>query len=118
MTSMTLRKEIDFSVAVLRHRDRAVVYVSGDIDLNTKGHLRQALVSLIEERARQVIIDLREVGLFGSDALRVLAEAQLLADDRHVSLTLAAVPQGVLRILEITGMADTFTIRRLAAAPR
>ncbi|HEX2312483.1 MAG TPA: STAS domain-containing protein [Thermomonospora sp.] len=118
MTSMTVRRDGDFSLAVLRHRDRAVVYVSGDIDLSTKGQLRQALVSLVGERASQVIVDLREVGLFGSDALRVLAEAQALADAADVSLTLAAVPQPVLRILEITGMADAFTVRRLAPAPR
>ncbi|MBA9006411.1 MULTISPECIES: STAS domain-containing protein [Thermomonospora] len=108
---MTFRKELDFSVAVLRHQDRAVVYVAGDIDLHTNGHLRQALTGLIEERASQVIVDLREVGFFGSDALRVLADAQAAAEAADVSLTLAAVPPGVLRIMEITGMDGAFRIR-------
>ncbi|WP_160146883.1 STAS domain-containing protein [Thermomonospora echinospora] len=116
MTSMTLRREDDFSVTVLRHADRAVVYVSGDIDLSTEGHLRQALLSLIGGRVRKVIVDLRDVGLFGSDALRVLAQAQRVADVADVSLILAAVPRGALRIIEITGMVDTFNIRRLTPA--
>lgn len=116
MTSMTSRREDDFSVTVLRHGDRAVVYVSGDIDLSTEDHLRQALSSLVGERVRKVVVDLRDVGLFGSDALRVLAEAQQAADAAGVPLILAAVPSGVLRILEITGMADSFLIRRLTPA--
>ncbi|WP_161602674.1 STAS domain-containing protein [Thermomonospora catenispora] len=111
MTSMTLRRELDFSVAVLRHRDRAVVYVTGDIDLHTQGHLRQALMGLVAERMSQVVVDLREVGFFGSDALRVLADVQAEAELAGVTLTLAAVPPNALRIMEITGMDGAFRIR-------
>lgn len=115
MTSMTVHREDDFATTVLRHGDRAVVYVSGDVDLSTEDHLRQALLSLIgAQRVRQVVVDLREIGFFGSDGLRVLAQAQLASELEGVTLTLAAVPPNVLRIMEITGMAGSFRIRKLA----
>lgn len=111
MTSMTFRRELDFSVAVLRHQDRAVVYVAGDIDLHTQGPLRQELMELVANGTSQVVVDLREVGFFGSDALRVLADVQVEAELAGVTLMLAAVPPNVLRIMEITEMDGMFRIR-------
>ncbi len=87
-----------------------VVRVKGEIDLASVGELENEVGGLIESGTTRIIIDLTGVTFLDSTGLRTL----LATHSRLAQLggTLALVLNGgpVERLLDITGVADTFTV--------
>ncbi len=82
-----------------------VLSVHGDVDLGTARPTRASLLAAIEGApGGGHTIDLHAVTFLDSSGLRCLSEVA----DAHPSVTFRRVPEPVRRLLEITGLLESF----------
>lgn len=97
-----------FEVAV---DERAcVVHLSGEIDMAVTDELRAAVRDGLD-RHDTVELDLAGVTFLDSSGLGSLVLLRNEASDQHKSLSLVNVPPMTHRLLQITGLRNTFDIR-------
>jgi anti-sigma B factor antagonist len=82
--------------------------ISGDIDLATSDEVREAGEKALSELCSTLRIDLSEVGFLDSTGLGALVSIRNAAGSRPVVLDNATRP--VLRVLEISGLDQVFTV--------
>jgi anti-sigma B factor antagonist len=88
-----------------------VVAVHGELDIDGAPELRTVLIEAIDEHpGQQVVVDLEGVGFIDSAGLSVLLGGLERARDAGGDLTLVATGQGVLKVLELTGLTRVFEI--------
>jgi anti-anti-sigma factor len=86
---------------------RSKVSVAGELDAASAGELEAALTAEVSA-STAVELDLGGVGFIDSSGLRALLVAQQAADDAGGSLVLVATTPAVDRLLELTGLNETF----------
>lgn len=71
-----------------------ILYLAGEIDMNTNAQLKDALVGLLEQRTANIVIDLSGVEFCGISGFALLVDAAraVEADGRHVAIV-APSPQ-------------------------
>jgi anti-sigma B factor antagonist len=88
-----------------------VLEVAGEIDVYTAPQLRERLISLVEDGARQVVVDLGRVEFLDSTGLGVLVGALKRLRGVNGDLALVCSQERLLKIFRITGLDRVFTIR-------
>jgi anti-sigma B factor antagonist len=91
--------------------DAHVVVASGEIDLHAAPSLREMLGSLTEQGQLNLVLDMSEATFLDSSAI-----AALVAHIHNVAplggaLTVVCANENVLRILQVSGVAQALTIR-------
>ncbi|WP_329225194.1 STAS domain-containing protein [Streptomyces sp. NBC_00111] len=82
----------------------AVLHVSGEIDVDSAPVLRTRALELIREGRPHLVLDLAPVEFCDSSGLNTMISILRYAKDRHGSLSLAAAPPHLTRLLDITGV--------------
>jgi anti-sigma B factor antagonist len=102
-TDATHHETIDqFTTTIVR--GRAIVSVSGDIDILTAPALRATFAEAIDRAETGVIADLSLVSFIDACGLGVLAGASGRARHLPAGLRLSGVPEHVHRLLRLTGL--------------
>ena len=91
-------------VREIRVGHRAVLAVSGELELATADTLREALESAIASGASELWVDLAHVRFLDSAGVRVLLGAQTLLRGRSKSLAVICPPGPVRRVFEVSGL--------------
>ena len=90
--------------------DAVVVIASGEIDLATSPHLRDALLSP-EASSASVVLDLREVTFIDSSGLGVIVGQQKRAQEHNERFAVAVGGAvAVQRILELSGLVKVLDV--------
>ncbi|MGK5447878.1 STAS domain-containing protein [Streptomyces radiopugnans] len=84
----------------------AVAAVTGDVDLRTASALRARALEVVRQGQPHLVLDLADVGFCDSAGLSALIGIWHAARNADGSLSLAAVPARLMRMLAVTG-ADT-----------
>lgn len=104
---------MSFEIAIVR-RDGAlaVTAVQGDFDLRSAAEVRSALVQLVDDGARRLVVDLTETTFLDSTALGALVGALKRARSAEGDVELVCTDRSIVRIFQITGLDRVFTIHR------
>lgn len=94
---------------VTRQDDATQISVSGDVDLETSGELRQVLLDGVAH-ARALRLDMSEVRVIDSSGVAALIEAFQAARKKGKTFTLLQVPQSVMRVLKLAKLDGVFEI--------
>ncbi|PSL52746.1 anti-anti-sigma factor [Saccharothrix carnea] len=89
-----------------------VAVVHGDFDVDTFRDVRQALFTCLNGRASALVVDLGEVGFFGSMGIAVLVEARQRADVVGAGFAVVAGRRTVARPIRMTEMEDLLRLHR------
>jgi anti-anti-sigma factor len=89
---------------------RALVTVSGEVDLETAPELGDHAVAALKDVSVHLVLDLRGVTFMDSTGLQVLLATAHQADLAGGSLVLVAPNRAVNRILTLTGLDKTFVL--------
>lgn len=92
------------------HDGTRVLALSGDLDHDSAGVLRQALADSLAGGHSRVLVDLAEVGFCDSTGVNVLLRARQQAQADGTSLELCALGAQAARLFDMTGAATVFTI--------
>ena len=87
---------------------RCVVRVSGAIDVQSRGALLSAGRAALETDAPTLVLDLGEVTFLDSTGIGALVELSHDAEDAEVGFALRDPSVRVIRILQMTGLGDTW----------
>lgn len=88
-----------------------VVRVEGELDQDTQPLLRDALAKAIRQRPGVLVVDLSDLAFCYSVCLNTLLTARLDAQALGLEMVLAGATPQALRLLEITGVDQLFTLR-------
>ncbi|MEO5876233.1 MAG: STAS domain-containing protein [Streptosporangiaceae bacterium] len=92
------------------HGDRAIVAVSGEVDVFTSPELREYLQNLIEEGNLNLILDLTGVEFLDSCGLGVLVGIFHRLQSRDGSLVFAGASERVGKVFHITQLTKIFEL--------
>jgi anti-sigma B factor antagonist len=100
-----------------------VVAVRGEIDVATAPELRNRLLEAAQAGHNTVVVDLSEVSFLDSTALGVLVGSLKRLRAAGGDLPLVVTGRSVTKVLEITGLADVFSVfatvgEAVVASPR
>lgn len=87
-----------------------VVTVSGEVDVATAPRLRDGLESAVGAAPARLVVDLSSVSFIDSTGLGVLIGVSKQADEAGVALRLVIAESRIIKLFEITGLLDLFTI--------
>jgi anti-sigma B factor antagonist len=93
-----------------------IVSVTGEIDVATAPPLRDCLHARVSSGQATVIVDLLDVTFLDSTALGVLVGALKRCRETGGDLFLVINKPRILRVFEITGLTEVFTIRSTVEA--
>ena len=93
-----------------------VLTLAGELDLYSAPQLEHAIASALDAGAPTVILDLRGVTFFDSNALAVITAGAKRARAASGDLVLVTDRHDVLRVIEITGLDRFLTVRSSLAS--
>jgi anti-sigma B factor antagonist len=94
--------------------DCALLRVTGEIDVYTAPLLRERMIHLVDDGARHIIADLREVTFLDSTGLGVLVGSLKRLRSHQGSLRVVINADRILRIFRITGLVNVFALHPTA----
>lgn len=100
----------DFDIRTEVCDDKAVLSLRGEMDVYSAARLRNELNEVLTQGAVDVVLDLKELGFTDSTGLGVMARASRRLQSIGGQLRLRSPQRSFQRVLEITGMAQVFTI--------
>ena len=101
---------MDLSIETQKVGDAVVLHVAGEVDVFTAPQLREALVGVIEEGSRGVIVDLQGVDFLDSTGLGVLVAGLKRVRQYGGDLSLVCTREHILKILDITGLVKVLKV--------
>ncbi|MCY0954067.1 STAS domain-containing protein [Streptomyces sp. H27-S2] len=82
----------------------ALAAVTGDIDFDTAPSLRDRALNLLAQGHHHLILDVADVSFCDSSGLNALIGIMRCAQEQGGTLSLAAVPDRLLHLLQMTGL--------------
>jgi anti-sigma B factor antagonist len=101
---------LDFSVVVTSEDGTSTVRVTGDLDCYTAPQLRSALLTLVDEGTRQVILDVGSTQFVDSTGLSVLVGGLKRLRDHGGNMVVRSPTEATLKLFEITGLTSVFDV--------
>ncbi|MGX7681372.1 STAS domain-containing protein [Jatrophihabitans sp. DSM 45814] len=101
---------VDLSLSKNTIDDQVVIEVRGEVDLHSATHLRDRLISAIDDGSKIVIVDLTNLGFIDSTGLGALVAARNRAEEKGATLRLACAAERLLKLFRITGLHEVFSI--------
>jgi anti-sigma B factor antagonist len=106
---MSLLSEVGrFEVQTWPDRDRVIVTLRGELDIETVPTVREALDELHAAQWDSVVLDLRELTFIDSMGLSLLLEADSTARRTRGSFAIVDGSPAVARLLALVGLAEHF----------
>ena len=93
----------EFSVKSDRHRNTAVITVSGRVDSVTAGWLDEELGKILHGDNR-IVLDMQDVTYLSSAGVRAIVRTAQAAEKSGGSLKMARIPNQVMQVLENVGL--------------
>ena len=103
---------LDFEVTVVSPggaHETAVLTLVGELDSVAAGQLSESL-HYVDPRARGLVLDMSGVSFIDSSGLRTLIQARQMFPDDPSALTLRGAQTSTMRLLELTGLMDYFSL--------
>ena len=91
----------------IRIGDQDVIVAAGEIDLASARRVESAIETFV---GQPVVLDLRRVEFMDSAGLKVLLNQRLRLEESGGDLRLVVGGGAVVRLLELTGVTDAFSI--------
>jgi anti-sigma B factor antagonist len=82
--------------------------VGGEVDLSNAAQLTDAIGGASDDGTPKVVLDLADVTFMDSTGLGALVTSLRKIKEKQGTLVLAAIPQQVERLLDITGLSEAF----------
>jgi anti-sigma B factor antagonist len=100
----------EFSIAVSRTGRRAVLALSGELDLAVEPELTATLEDVVAAGESIVVLDLRALTFIGSTGIRALIEAKRRCTTAQCPLYLVSGPPEVRSVLALCGVEERFAL--------
>jgi anti-sigma B factor antagonist len=107
--------DLGLVVDVVDASDGVVVTLQGELDLATSPDLQRELLALLERGVAGLTLDLAGLEFLDSSGLGALYRTRQIAVEQNIPFRLVAVPEHVVRVLEVTAMIPLFDLEARGA---
>jgi anti-sigma B factor antagonist len=97
------------------HPGLALATIVGDVDVHTAPTLRSGALEIIQQGHPRLVLDLAPVGFCDSAGLSAIIGIWHAAQEAGGSLSLAAVPDRLMRMLSMTGVDSLLPVHATTA---
>lgn len=97
-----------FSISVVPDRSEVAVVAVGELDLDSRDQVAEAVEELWESGFDDIVIDLRQVEFIDSQGLRMLLGLRNDATENGRGVTFVPPEPPARRIFDLTGTGDLF----------
>ncbi|MFJ6000453.1 STAS domain-containing protein [Streptomyces sp. NPDC092370] len=97
------------------HPGIAIATIVGDVDVHTAPTLRSGALEIIQQGHPRLVLDLAPVGFCDSAGLSAIIGIWHAAQEAGGSLSLAAVPNRLMRMLSMTGVDSLLPVHATTA---
>jgi len=97
------------------HPSLAIATIVGDVDMQTAPPLRSGALEIIQQGHPRLVLDLAQVGFCDSAGLSAIIGIWHAAHEAGGSLSLAAVPDRLMRMLSMTGVDSLLPVHATTA---
>jgi anti-anti-sigma factor len=104
------------TIEIVPSGDRVTLRLSGEIDMHTAPHLREATLCATRQFSPVLALDLADVDFMDSTGVEVLVSTRRRIDLEGGRLKLLNPSRPVLRVLEVTGLDRLFEIEDTATS--
>ena len=87
-----------------------LIHLEGEVDVYTAPQLKQQMISILEDGASELVVDLTKVEYLDSTALGVLIGGLKRMRERDGNMVLICPSPRIRRVFEITGLDKIFDI--------
>lgn len=101
---------MDLRAEVSERDGWAVLEVGGEVDVATAPKLREQLIALVNDERYRIVVDLEHVDFIDSTGLGVLIGALKRVRTHDGDLGLVCTEPRILRVFEITGLLNVFSV--------
>lgn len=101
---------MDLDLDVTDRGEYSVLSVRGEVDVSTAPRFRERLIELVNDGRCKVVADLSEVDFLDSTGLGVLVGGLKRLRSHDGDLTLVCPQSRILKVFEITGLTQVFSI--------
>jgi anti-sigma B factor antagonist len=98
------------STAIARVDDDVVLFLAGELDTAAAAGVRDRIHALLDDEPARLIVDMRGVTFVDSTGIGVLVGAARRARTIETLLSLRSPTRATLRVLDLTGLSETFEI--------
>lgn len=105
----------DLNISVRHEPEETVVAMTGELDIGTVPRLRSAVEEALDGSPSRLVLDMGGVTFCDSQGLGTLVVLSHTAARARSSLVLTNVSEMLIRLLQVTGLRQQFTIRDSAA---
>lgn len=102
------------TINVEERQDATIVFLTGEIDLQTSPDVRKALLAHLA-KGKSVIVDMSAVKYIDSSGVASLVEAYQMARQDDLRFALAQVGAGAMRVLQLARLDRVFAIHATIA---
>ncbi|MFI1757989.1 STAS domain-containing protein [Streptomyces sp. NPDC020571] len=96
------------------HPGLAIATIVGDVDMQTAPALRSGALEIIQQGHPRLVLDLAQVGFCDSAGLSAIIGIWHAAQEAGGSLSLATVPDRLMRMLSMTGVDSLLPVHATA----
>jgi len=107
--------DLGLAFEVVDGPDGVVVTLRGELDLATSSDLQRELLAVLARDVAGLTLDLAELEFLDSSGLGALYRTRQTAEARGIPFRLVAVPEHVVRVLEVTAMTPLFDLEARGA---
>lgn len=101
---------MDLDLDVSERGELSVLTVRGEVDVSTAPRFRERLIELVNEGRCNVVADLSDVDFLDSTGLGVLVGGLKRLRSHNGDLTLVCPQSRILKVFQITGLTQVFSI--------
>jgi anti-sigma B factor antagonist len=98
------------NIAEEQRGDITIIDVDGRVDSNTAKSFEERLTALFKAGRNRVVVDFKKIVYISSAGCRALLVAGHLAETNQGQLALCNLTADVMRVFELGGLTDLFTI--------
>lgn len=100
----------ELTVKIHKQEEASVLELSGDLDAFTCGKLRDAIVELLDDGSRKIIISMSKIKYIDSSGLGTLVGGLRRINEQGGALALFGASAQVRKVFLITGLSKVFPL--------
>ncbi|ALS26520.1 STAS domain-containing protein [Paenibacillus cisolokensis] len=93
-----------FSMRTETQEGRCIVYMGGELDLESAAQMRAAMAPLVELTDRELVLNLRDLEYIDSTGIGILVSVVKARHANEAPFTVEAIPPGIRKLFDMTGI--------------
>lgn len=104
-----MKQQEKFQLRTENHEGRCIVFLSGELDLESASQLRAAMAPLVELGDRELVLNLRDLKYIDSTGIGIFVSVLKARHAKQAPFAVEAIPPGIRKLFDMTGITPFLT---------